>query len=500
MTGLKQRGCATGMIASITFAMGCGDMPISYDRPVPGAGESIAAGLCEGAGGSVTTHGGTVDCLSFAIVGDTRPSGINGTSTYPTSIITKIYQDIQAENPRPAFAVGTGDYIFATPNGTQSIPQFDKYLAARANFSGPMFPALGNHECTGATISNCGVGNASGTPANFTNFLDKLGAQAGQTRPYYSIDVKGTGGAWTAKFVFVAANAWDAAQAAWLETTMSKPTTYTFVIRHEPAGISGGPPGLDASEAILAAHPFTLKLVGHTHTYKYVPAAKEVVVGIGGAPLTSGHNYGYVVVRQRVDGAVQFATFDYQSHALLHSFAVDANGNPAPSTPGTPTPAPSATPTATPAVNLVANGGFEGALSDWTLGGAKSPIGSTAHPHAGNASLRCGATQTSSEPNGDSWAWQAITVPANGATLSFWYYAASADPANDWQEAKIQDDTGHDLSTVFHLTDDGRSWTAKTVDLSPWAGRAIRLWFNTHSNGGTTPTTLWVDDVSVLGS
>ncbi len=127
----------------------------------------------------------------------------------------------------------TGDYMFASTGGTQAGPQLDLYLAARADFSGPLFPAMGNHECTGATASNCGAGAANGITANYSAYLSKLLAPIQKTEPYYAIKINASDSSWTAKLVFVAANAWSSTQATWLESTLSQPTTYTFVVRHE---------------------------------------------------------------------------------------------------------------------------------------------------------------------------------------------------------------------------------------------------------------------------
>ena len=63
---------------------------------------------------------------------------------------------------------------------SQAGPQLDIYLQARARFPGPLFPALGNHECTGATSSNCGAGAADGVTANYSAFLEKMLAPIGQ--------------------------------------------------------------------------------------------------------------------------------------------------------------------------------------------------------------------------------------------------------------------------------------------------------------------------------
>ena len=89
--------------------------------------------------------GGRVSQLLFAVVGDTRPPNIGDTSGYPVAIATKIFQDLDGLDPRPAFGVSSGDYMFVQPGSGQAAPQLDLYLQARANFSNVMFPAMGNH-------------------------------------------------------------------------------------------------------------------------------------------------------------------------------------------------------------------------------------------------------------------------------------------------------------------------------------------------------------------
>jgi hypothetical protein len=274
--------------------------------------------------------------LSFAIVGDTRPASPNDTPAYPTAIITQIFQDIQAESPRPGFAVATGDYQFSKNGSTATAPQLDLYVSARANFSNPEFPAMGNHECTGATNSNCGPGTVNGSTTIYTTYLAKVLQPMGITSPYYSLNVQPPDGSWSAKVVFVAANAWTSAQASWLDGVLSQPTTYTFVVRHESSQANTAP-GVTPSGQIIAAHPYTMLIVGHEHTYKR-QSQKEVIVGNGGAPLTTGSAYGYGIVSRRTDGSILFTFYHYKTHAVLDSFAVNADGSPAtgnPPPPGT---------------------------------------------------------------------------------------------------------------------------------------------------------------------
>jgi hypothetical protein len=114
----------------------------------------------------------TIDDLSFAIVGDTRPPMSDDTTSYPTAIITSIWASVAAA--APAFAVSTGDYVYVSSSGVQTNPQLDIYLGARAAYAGPVFPALGNHECATATASNCGRGALDGTPLSYQTYLRRM--------------------------------------------------------------------------------------------------------------------------------------------------------------------------------------------------------------------------------------------------------------------------------------------------------------------------------------
>jgi hypothetical protein len=282
--------------------------------------------------GTVGANGGSLSRLLFAVVGDTRPANYDDVSGYPTPIITKIFQDIEAMSPRPPFVLATGDYQFASSGSSStSSQQLDLYVGARKNYSGVQFPAMGNHECTGAVASNCGSGNANGITANYTAFMNRLLAPIGQSNPYYAINVSATDGSWTSKFVFVAANAWDSTQAGWLTTTMAQKTTYTFVVRHEPSETTNGPTGQSASDSIINQYPYTLLIVGHSHTYGHyaTPYPKQVTIGNGGAPLTNtSKNYGFGVFGQRGDGAIVGDMVDYQSLATDSYFhlVVKADG------------------------------------------------------------------------------------------------------------------------------------------------------------------------------
>jgi hypothetical protein len=279
--------------------------------------------------GDAADNDGTAFTMTFkfAVVGDTRPANEDDTANYPTDIITKIWSDIAATHAD--FAVSTGDYQFSNPTGTQSTAQLDLYMTARAQFPGKLYAAMGNHECTGYTASNCGAGNTDGITNNYTAFMTKMLAPIGQSLPYYTIRFDAADGSYTAKLVVIAANAWDSTQSAWLAAELAKPTTYTFIMRHEDRTANTAP-GVTPSETIINQHPLTMRIVGHTHAYKHYASDKEVVCGNGGAPLTSGTNYGYGVIEMLSTGAIQFTEYDYQSNAVIDQFRVHTDGSPAP--------------------------------------------------------------------------------------------------------------------------------------------------------------------------
>ena len=280
--------------------------------------------------GTVGANGGTISRLLFAIVGDTRPASPNDTPAYPTAIITKIYSSIQALGARPPLVVSTGDYNFASTSSPESDAQLALYMGARAKYSGAFFPAMGNHECTGATASNCGPGSANGTTGNYSAFLSRMLGPIAKSEPYYVINVNAADAKWTAKFVFIAANAWSTAQGTWLDSAMAVPTTYTFVVRHEPLDTTQAP-GVSPSEAIMAKYPYTLSLVGHTHSY-YHYSGREVLVGNGGAPLSGSKDYGFAIVSQRPDLALTVDMLNWQTglaDSRFH-FSVKPDGSPTP--------------------------------------------------------------------------------------------------------------------------------------------------------------------------
>ena len=294
------------------------------DMAVGGGGGGGVGGGSGGAGGGGTGGGGvgggggaTGGLMKFAVFGDCRPPNPDDTSGYPSAIISGIFELAQSQGAQ--FVVGTGDYMFASSSSVVTA-QVALFNQARASYTaGPFYLAMGNHECTGATASNCP--NLTETP-NVQAFMKMV--PPGVTKPYYRIDIPTPNG--NAKFVFIAANAWDSTQQSWLTTQLAEPTTYTFVIRHESTTSSGVPSGVPASESIVAAHPFTVELLGHTHEYRHEDT-QHVISGNAGAPLqnTSDH-YGLLMVEQLADGNISVTEVDESTGNASDTWKVSPTG------------------------------------------------------------------------------------------------------------------------------------------------------------------------------
>ena len=324
LDGIRVSICVlpTGNCGTAPCAGGCG--PEATCDVMSGHCTPIDAGLMSDAGvpasdagaprGTVGINGGSVDRLFFAVLGDTRPSLPNDTAHYPTATITGIFQAMQAMNPRPQFAVGTGDYQFAYSTSSEAAKQVGFYMGARAYYSNTFFPAMGNHECTGATNSNC-----AGTQTDpYKAFMSSMMQPLSRSLPYFTFDVNDLDGKWSAKFIIAACNAWDSTQKEWLDTQLARTTTYTFIARHEPLGVAA--PCTAEMDAMLAAHPYTMFLSGHSHTFAH--NANELIEGTGGAPLSGNAVYGYATVEQLPDGTLRITQYDSGQRKPVASYTL----------------------------------------------------------------------------------------------------------------------------------------------------------------------------------
>jgi hypothetical protein len=270
--------------------------------------------------GGPTLYGGS-GRLIFGVFGDARPGNIpqnpSDTSGYPKQILTSIFDLAQQKGAK--FMVGTGDYMFADVQAAVDA-QLAVFDEAHAGFSGPLYLAMGNHECTGYTDSNCPGGAES---PNVLSFAKRL--PSGVSSLYYRVDFDTPSG--KAKMIFIAANAWSTEQESWLQAQLADPTTYTFVVRHEPAtGTHGSAPGAQPSESLVLASKLTLELLGHTHEYRHTDT-QHVICGNGGAPTSGG--YGFLLIEQQADGTLVATEYDQATGTATDTWKITAAGNPA---------------------------------------------------------------------------------------------------------------------------------------------------------------------------
>jgi hypothetical protein len=142
------------------------------------------------------------------------------------------------------------------------------------------------------------------------------------------------------------------------------------------------------------------------------------------------------------------------------------------------------------------NGGFEaGNLSGWQASGAAvSVVGSG---HTGSYAARLGSTAAT---NGDSTITQTVTVPAAGATLSWWYQPHCPDTLKyDWERVEVRTTGGALLTTLLNVCSNSRTWTFSSHSMSAYRGQTVVLKFINHDdNYPTDPTYTLFDDVALF--
>jgi hypothetical protein len=145
----------------------------------------------------------------------------------------------------------------------------------------------------------------------------------------------------------------------------------------------------------------------------------------------------------------------------------------------------------------IANGGFEAGTTGWTLSGA-SRVTAPASGH-GSYSLRLGGALNSSQS-----AYTTITIPAGTrrAQLSyFWYMTTAEGPGHpyDFFYAQVHSSSGTVLASIDYRSDgwpSGQWMRAENLDLTPWAGQTVRVYFYA-TNDSSLPTSFYVDDISL---
>lgn len=281
---------------------------------------SVLKGGGGGSGGGVGPTGGTVDLLHFAVTGDTRPPSCGDTAHYPSPIIDAIADAAAARHAQ--FGLDLGDHMYVCNNDLSMAQQhMNLYLQSVHRFPGTWFMTMGNHECWHGPCL------LESTNANYVAYMAAL--QPISPKPYYSFNVETSLGRVT--FVQIADNAWDQRQAVWLEQTLADAdlhAKYTIVSRHHPSGdssVSTNPENL----AIVHKHKFALFLTGHSHSYKHATTdnGRDMVLGIGGAPLlAAGSDFnGYAMVDQQATGQLRVTVFNINGDLQRDQWSVGPN-------------------------------------------------------------------------------------------------------------------------------------------------------------------------------
>ncbi|PZS03350.1 MAG: hypothetical protein DLM69_03100 [Candidatus Chloroheliales bacterium] len=149
--------------------------------------------------------------------------------------------------------------------------------------------------------------------------------------------------------------------------------------------------------------------------------------------------------------------------------------------------------------NQVVNGDFEsGAFAPWVISDTNpSAVVTTTQHQSGSYSAILGSS-SGAEALGDSSIYQAITVPAGGAQLSYWYRPLTQDTVEfDWQDAYVANASGAILATIMHVAVNDQTWKYQAFDLTPYAGQTVRIVFLVHQDGFLDNTAMYVDDVTV---
>ncbi|MDH7487543.1 MAG: hypothetical protein QHJ81_14870, partial [Anaerolineae bacterium] len=193
--------------------------------------------------------------------------------------------------------------------------------------------------------------------------------------------------------------------------------------------------------------------------------------------------------------------------------AATATPTPRPTEPPTSTPQPSATATATATPipwptptsppgpcrpQCLPNGDFE-SYGYWTPG--KTPLYPTYVNGKGVGGSR--AMQLGNVGQGNVLSYssvrQDVYIPAEASSvgLDFWYWPLSeGTDGNDHQELLLLQPQGQQvIAILWRDTRDDRQWRQGWVDLTPYRGQVVSVYFNVYNNGAGGRTAMYLDDV-----
>jgi hypothetical protein len=176
------------------------------------------------------------------------------------------------------------------------------------------------------------------------------------------------------------------------------------------------------------------------------------------------------------------------------------------SAPATKTPSPVATvlpPPVTPwpgnCVDVARNGGFEYGLAGWYPSANILPVRIVGSPVLSPPSALQLGTQ-SQQAKSYSSVRQYLALPAGArATLQFSTWTWSEPNAGaDRQEAILLASDNRVLAVLWRVLANEQGWRQVAVDLTPYSGRPVAIYFNVANDGAGGRTAMFLDNVQVL--
>ena len=152
-----------------------------------------------------------------------------------------------------------------------------------------------------------------------------------------------------------------------------------------------------------------------------------------------------------------------------------------------------------PCEELLLNGGFEG-VSGWTVNPSGAPAAYVEHPtHSGQYAMRLGIVEGLNQEAYSS-IQQEVTLPATAhhVTLRFHVYPLSEALAGDEQLLALLDPaSGTTIVAPWRTLSNGSAWSEEVIDLTPYRGQTVLVYFNVNNDGAGGRTAMYLDDVSL---
>jgi hypothetical protein len=150
-------------------------------------------------------------------------------------------------------------------------------------------------------------------------------------------------------------------------------------------------------------------------------------------------------------------------------------------------------------IDVAKNGAFEYGLAGWHPSANTLPIRIVGSPAFSPPNALQLGTQ-SQQAKSYSSVRQYVAIPAgNQATLQFWTWTWSEPNAGaDRQEAILLAPNNAVIAILWRTLRNDQAWRQVAVDLTPYAGRTVAIYFNVSNDGAGGRTAMFLDSVQLL--